>query len=318
MLPFRQMPIAVFDHHDRRIDQHADRQCQAAQRHDVGTDLEIIHGYERGQDGERQSEDRDQRGAKVKQEDDDHQADDDCLLEQVAFEGVDRRFDQARAVVTRHDFDPRWKAFPDLGNFRFDPIDNVQRVLAVAHDDDAAHRFAFAVPIRNAFSQIGTQRHDAQIPHQHGSAIAGCNGDLFDVSQGSDIPDSSHQIVGTCHFKYPPPYLIVARPDFVDDGLQRYAQREQAIWVQLDLILTNKTADGRDFRDARHSLERVAHLPVLKTSQIGQVEFMTAVNQQILIHPTRSGGVRPMTGWTPAGSWPASCCMYSSTRLRAQ
>ena len=106
-----------------------------------------------------------------------------CLLEQVAFEGVDRRLDQARAVVTRHDFDPRWKAFPDLGSFRFDPIDNVQRVLAVAHDDDAAHRFAFAVPIRNAFSQIGTKRHDAQIPHQHGSAVAGCNGDLFDVGQ---------------------------------------------------------------------------------------------------------------------------------------
>ena len=74
-------------------------------------------------------------------------------------------------------------------------------------------------------------------------------------ARGSDIPDSSHQIVGTCHFKYPPPYFIVASPDFVDDGLKGNVQREQAIWVQLDLILTNKTADGRDFRDARHSFE---------------------------------------------------------------
>ncbi len=68
-------------------------------------------------------------------------------------------------------------------------------------------------------------------------------------------------------------------------------QSQQAVWIQLDLILTNETADGRDFRDPRHGLKRIANLPVLQASQIGQVEVMAAINQQILIDPTGSRGV---------------------------
>ena len=79
---FRQMPIAVLHHHDRGVDQHANRQRQSAERHDVGADVQVVHRNERGDDRNRQRENRNQRGAEVKQKDDDDEADDDGLFRQ--------------------------------------------------------------------------------------------------------------------------------------------------------------------------------------------------------------------------------------------
>ncbi len=172
-------------------------------------------------------------------------------------------------------------------------IDDVQRVLAVAHDDDTAHRFALAVPLGNALSQVGTVRDDAQITHQHRSTIAGCNRDFLDVRQGPDITHSSHQVVGAGHFKHPPAYLVVAGPDFVDDGLQGNMQSQQAFRIQLDLILANESPDRGDLRDSRHSLQRIANLPVLQASQVGEIQVMAAINQQVFVDPTGSSGVGP-------------------------
>ncbi len=47
-----EMPIAILDHHNGRIDEHADGQRQPAQRHDVGADVQVIHGDECGQHGD--------------------------------------------------------------------------------------------------------------------------------------------------------------------------------------------------------------------------------------------------------------------------
>src|ERR1700752_2424912 len=45
-LCFRQMAIAVFDHDDRRVDQNPDGEREAAERHDVGANLQIVHRNE--------------------------------------------------------------------------------------------------------------------------------------------------------------------------------------------------------------------------------------------------------------------------------
>ena len=51
----RQMTMSVLHHHDRRVDQDADRQRNPAQRHDVGAHAEGIHGNECGDNGNRQA-----------------------------------------------------------------------------------------------------------------------------------------------------------------------------------------------------------------------------------------------------------------------
>ena len=90
VLPLGQMTIAILDHHDRSVDQHADRESQSAERHDVGADLEVVHRDKRGEHRKGKSEDRDERGAEMEQEDDDHQADNDRFFDQISLESIDR------------------------------------------------------------------------------------------------------------------------------------------------------------------------------------------------------------------------------------
>ena len=58
----------VLDHDDRLIDQHADRDGDARQRHDVRGDAELPHEDERGEHGQRQGE-ADHHGAAEVHED---------------------------------------------------------------------------------------------------------------------------------------------------------------------------------------------------------------------------------------------------------
>ncbi len=63
----------------------AEGQRQSAERHDVRTDVQVVHRDEGRQHRDRQRENRNQRRAKMKQEEDDDNADDDRLFEQVAL-----------------------------------------------------------------------------------------------------------------------------------------------------------------------------------------------------------------------------------------
>ena len=53
--------MGVLDHDDRRIDHGADRDGDAAERHDVRGEVQLEHRDEREKDRDRQGDDRDQR-----------------------------------------------------------------------------------------------------------------------------------------------------------------------------------------------------------------------------------------------------------------
>ena len=74
--------VRVLDHHDRRVDHHADRDRDAAQAHDVGVHAQRTHRDDRDQHADGQHDDRDQRAARMEQEYQAHQCDDQALLEQ--------------------------------------------------------------------------------------------------------------------------------------------------------------------------------------------------------------------------------------------
>ncbi len=48
----------------------------------------------------------------------------------------------------------------------FHPFDDIQRVLSLAHDDDAADGFAFAIPFRGALANVRTKADTSDIAHQ--------------------------------------------------------------------------------------------------------------------------------------------------------
>ena len=72
---------------------------------------------------------------------------------------VDGAADQRRAVVDRDDLHPWRQARLDLADALLHPIDHVDRVLSLAHDDDARHHFAGAVQVGHAAPQIRADRH---------------------------------------------------------------------------------------------------------------------------------------------------------------
>ena len=105
LCPAFEMLVRVFDHHHRRIDHGADGDGDTAQRHDVGIDALVTHHDEGHQDAQRQRDDGDQRGAQMEQKERADQRNDDELLDEFVAEIIDGAFDQARAVVDRHDLD---------------------------------------------------------------------------------------------------------------------------------------------------------------------------------------------------------------------
>ncbi|MNC20309.1 hypothetical protein D3C75_682540 [compost metagenome] len=74
-------------------------------------------------------------------------------------------FNQMRAVVDRNNFDTRGQTFLDFLKFGFYRIDGIQRIFAIAHDNNAASDFTFTVKLSYtpAYFRPHTQRgHIAQ------------------------------------------------------------------------------------------------------------------------------------------------------------
>ncbi len=72
----------VLGHDDAGIDEHANRDGDAGEAHDVGGDAGVVHAQERHQHGERQRKRDDQDRAEVHQEDDVRQRDERDLFDQ--------------------------------------------------------------------------------------------------------------------------------------------------------------------------------------------------------------------------------------------
>ena len=87
--------VGILDHHHRGIDHGADGDRDAAQRHDVRIHSLVDHDSEGDQDTQGQGDDRHEGGAKVKQENDANEGDDDELLDQLLREVPRCAFDQA-------------------------------------------------------------------------------------------------------------------------------------------------------------------------------------------------------------------------------
>ena len=99
----------------------------------------------------------------VPQEDEDHQRDDDDLDRELVPERFDRPADEIGAVVRGDELDPPGHRGFQLLHLRLDPVDHVERVLAVAHHDDAAHVVAQPVEVGDAAPDLGAERDAADI-----------------------------------------------------------------------------------------------------------------------------------------------------------
>src|SRR5947208_13630797 len=85
------------------------------------------------------------------------QSDDNAFFDQFLAQCGDGAANQVAAIVNRHDAHTGWQRRLNLFNFLFDGVDDVERVLAVTHHDDAANDFAAPVELGNAAPDVDAE-----------------------------------------------------------------------------------------------------------------------------------------------------------------
>ena len=210
---------------------------------------------------------------------------------------VDRAADQRRAVVDRDNLHPGRQARLDLADALLHPIDHVDRVLSLAHDDDARHHLAGAVQVRHAPPQIRADRHvpDVADPDRR-AALARGHDDALEVGDRLRVAAAAHHVLGTAELDQPTASLGVTAPHRVDDTLDRQAVVAQPVGVHVHLILTAEAAERGHLRHAGHRLQVVAQVKVLVRPQIRQALSARAVHERVLEHPAERGRVGPEFG----------------------
>ena len=128
ILPVLEVPYDVLAHHDRIVDQQADRQGQCHQRQHVQRHPQEVHDDERrdDRDGQRQARD-DRRAPRVEEAEDDQDGQQPAEDERVLHVG-DRLPDERRRVAYHLDLGPWRQRRPELvdrGTHRVDHTDGV-------------------------------------------------------------------------------------------------------------------------------------------------------------------------------------------------
>ena len=284
--------VDVLDHHDGAIHHGADGDGDAPERHDVGVDPLQVHDDKGHQNGDGQGDDHHQRRAQVEQEGEADQHHHGKLLHQLAGEVIDGALDKVGAIVHGDHLHPLRQAAFQLGEPRLDPVDGVLGILAIAHDDNAAHHFPFAIELGDAAPHLGPGDHICHIPQQQrGAAHIGTERDLLQILDAFQIAVGAHHVLRFRHLDDGGAGLLIALLDGGLDKGERDAVGAQLVRVDPHLILANHAAHGGDFGDPVHRLQLVLEEPVLQRGELAQVMLAGFVHQRVLIDPAHPGGI---------------------------
>src|SRR5260370_725820 len=294
--PFRlllgELSIAVLDHHDGGVDENPDGERKSAEGHDVRTDMKVVHRDESGEYCDRQRQNRNQRRAKMKKENNDDDADDDRLFQKVSLESFDGRVNQSGAVVPGNDFDTGRQRGFGLRQFFLHPVDDVQSVHAVTHDDDTRDGFSFALPLGHAFANIRAESDRAEIANLDGSSILRGDGHGFEIAQRAQITQTANHVFRAAYFEDPSADFVRAGPDLFDDSRKGNTVSAEFVGVDIDLVLLDESPDRRNFGNARNGFKLVAQIPVLNAAQLGETAPVGAIHENVLVHPACTGRIR--------------------------
>src|SRR5882724_13352880 len=197
------MSISVFHHDNGGIHQNSDGQCQPAKRHDVGTDVEVIHGDEGDRERDGQGENRDQRRAKVEQENNNDQGNYDGFLDQTVFQSVDRFADQTAAVIAGDHFNSRRQRSFDLRQLFLHTINYVESIEPITHDYNAAHGLAFSIPLGYAFTDVGAEGNRAEIFDEYRRSVLGHHGHIRQIIQRFQVAQHANNVPLSAQFEHP-------------------------------------------------------------------------------------------------------------------
>ncbi len=253
--------------------------------------MEEVHGDEGGNESDRESEDRNERGTEVKQKGDGDKTDDGDFEEQIALKSFNGVVDEAGAVVAGNDFDAGRERGLEFGESFFHTVDDGESVHTVAHDDDAADGFAFTVPFGDALADVRAERNGAEVADEDGCAVLGGHWDGFEVLQRAQVAQAANHVASAGHFENAAADFVGGIANAVDDHGERNVVGAKFVGVDVYLILLNEAAHGGDFSDARNGFELKAKIPILEAAQFGEAVAMGTVDDGVFVDPACAGGV---------------------------
>ena len=119
--------VDVLDRNRRIVDENADREREAAERHHVDRFAGRGQRGDGGENRERNRDRDDERRAPAAEKDQDHQAGQRRRDDAFEDNRIDRRIDERRLIVDGVQLEARGQGLPDLGKQRLDAIDDVKR-----------------------------------------------------------------------------------------------------------------------------------------------------------------------------------------------
>ncbi len=241
----------------------------------------------------------------VEEEDDAHNSHRQGELDDLVLQGVDAPVDEVGSVIGDHYLHSGRQRRRDVAaDLLLDPLDDVEHVLAEAHDHDAARHLALTVEIGDPAPDLRAHLHIRHVFHEDGCAVLiRAQGDILQIPCAFDVASAADHVLGAGEFEQPAFHIEVARSYGVHDLVQGDVVRFQPHGVDIDLILLHEAADGGYLGDARHAFQAEFHGVVLDGAEVCKVEPAGLVLQDIGEPPAEARCIRSEHGidtrWNP-------------------
>ena len=179
-----------------------------------------------------------------------------------------------RAVVKRNDANSLRQSSLNRIDLLFDRLNYIQRVDAVARDDHAANRLS-PVTVERARAERIAKLYVRNVANVDRSAVRRADDDVRNVINRFNQPKPANNSPLPGLFQNVSAYVRVRALDRFYNCREWQVVTTKFVRVNVNLILLNITAHARNFRDAGHRVQLIAHEPILQRSQISQVHTVT-------------------------------------------
>ncbi len=223
---------------DRVVDQHADTEGEAAERHDVERSTRAVHQEERGDDRDRNRDSDDQRAARVLEEEEEHQDGDAATEQGVHQHLVDRGANELRLVDTGRQLDALRQIVADV----VDPVAdrsgdlNGVRVALLVHGE--LHRLAAAEPADD-LTLLAAAGHGGDVGDLDLTTVLAEQDRLHDVFEVLELVVGAHQIARLFLVEAAARLIDVLAQQLLVDVLDGQPEQRELAFVHpnLDLLL---------------------------------------------------------------------------------
>ena len=178
------------------------------------------------------------------EENEDDQAHDRHLEQELVPQVVDRALDEVGAVVGGDDTHAGGKRGLDLQQSLADPPDHLPGVFPMAHDHDPAHGVAEAVQVGHP-AHVRAEADLGHVPQEDGRApVVGLEHDLLQVLRGAEVALLDDAPLPG-ELDEAAPHLFVAAPHRLRHLHDPEAVGPQPIGVDRHLVLLGEAPEGR-------------------------------------------------------------------------